>query len=160
MTIIISSYEKYLHGNKEFEDRWIQRDGEVALKNIEISKKNHNELRNRQLERFSYTVVLEGPVFYFDYLNRWCWQNFGYQQCDQCYEYCSDFPGCFLSNELNRELIDGIYRSGDHGHIGNWGFFFFRKTGYDYGICEYYLKLEKDRDNLLAVIPIVNSSEF
>jgi len=97
-------------------------------------------------------------------------------QCEECHESSSEYPGCplvlateyiqtgwYLTNTgkrvywSNKAYIEE--KVPKHSHEGTWIAFWLGKTGYDYGLSEYYFQNESDRDRFLAATPIFTLGE-
>lgn len=132
--------------------------------------------RNEFRKKFPFSVILEGVYPEHDFVNRWCWQNIGPMQCEECQEIHSEYPGCPLILATEYMRTDWFFTKGDHrkyrsykayisekvpehGHDGTWLAYWLGKTGYDYGFGEYYFQNELDRDKFLAAIPIFSLGE-
>ena len=93
--------------------------------------------RAARLSRFPHVVTLQVSFPEVDYANRWCWRRFGPSDGD-CLQHQSDYPACSIS-----EL---------HSHVGKWMQYFFGKTDYNFGYCEWYFLEQSDRECFLASV--------
>jgi len=129
---------------------------------------HHQERRDAILKRFPYSAIVEGHYPEGDTATRWCWQQFGPMNCEECYDYSSEYPGCPLV--LATEYTEtGVYKDKNgeehrwqekrykkpekHNHEGIWEIIWLGKTGYDYGFYEFCFKNEADRDKFLEAAP-------
>ena len=132
--------------------------------------------REALIEKYPFTLAVEGPYPAHEFANRWCWINIGTPQIENCEEIHSEFPGCPIV--LQTEYIQtGCYHNKEnqrvywsekayieenvpeHGHSGTWKLIGLGKTGYDYGCCEFCFESESDRDKFVAAIPFFNFGE-
>lgn len=136
---------------------------------VEEGKEIHNEpLRIKARERFPYSVVVEASWTVFDFAQRWCWQNFGPMDCQECYEHQSEYPACPLVLAIQEYTIRKSYTDkkgivheydyhtrcpGKHSHEGTWTVVGLGKTDYDYGFAECYFGNEIDKNKFIEAIP-------
>ena len=100
--------------------------------------------RASRLSRFPYTVTLQASFAELDFADRWCWQHFGPSDGD-CHQRQSDYPACSIPEP--------------HSHTGKWIWYFFGKTDYNFGFCEWYFSEQSDRDSFLASVDEINWGE-
>ncbi len=101
-------------------------------------------LRNNRLLRFPHAVMLQLAYPELDFVNRWCWENFGPRDGD-CTQYQSEYRVCDID--------------GQHAHSGVWVDHWFTKTDYDFGFNEWYFAAKCDYDRFLMHIPNINWGE-
>lgn len=126
-------------------------DGYETAEDIEHAK----VFRQKILEQFPYAVMLEVAFLEVDYADRWCWQNFGPEhsgpqlwdpKIEECLDIHSKYSVCKIPLP--------------HSHVEKrWCNFFFVKTAYDFGFCEWYFANEADHDKFLAFVPSINWGE-
>lgn len=165
-TLKISKYEKYMEYEDRYKETWHDATKEWY--------KNRDKKRAALLEKFPHTVVTEGFYPVLDFASRWCWQNISPQDCEECQEHGSEYPGCPLvlaieEYKVKESHVDsqGVLREwervsrdpGKHGHEGSWTNIWLGKTGYDYGFTEWYFANEKDRDAFVAAMPTFGLGE-
>ena len=119
---LLSSFEEYL-AIEEFSS--------------ELRAEAHRE-RDEILSRFPYAVMLQVDFHEFDFVNRWCWQQFG--PCD----------GECLDRESTCRVCD---LTAPHSHTGTWLWHWWVKTGYDFGFNEWYFAEQSHYDLFLRFIP-------
>lgn len=150
---------------------------EEKQSNFPQIKENQDRIDHQQKERkkiFPHTAILEGFYPEHDYVNRWCWQNFGPDDCEKCYDHGSEYPGCplVLATEY---IVKGTTKDKDgtehpweekrykevvsHGHKGSWTVIWLGKTDYDFGSAEYCFKEKSDLERFLAAVPSFNLGE-
>lgn len=124
------------------------------------------ETRKELAEKFPYVVTLRGNYPEHDYASQFCWQNFGPPNCEQCHDYCSEFPACpiVLESKLGWHDPNRVADCADkdiveHGHEGIWTAFWLGKTGYDFGSSDYCFQNQTDLDRFLAAIPVFTFGE-
>ena len=128
----------------------------------------NQDKRDEALKKFPFTVIVEGCYPENDFAHRWCWQQFGPPQYEECNDHYSEYPGCSLVLAIDEYTIkknykdsNGVYHEydfhtrdpGKHSHDGTWTTVWLGKTGYDYGFTEYYFKSEANRDAFIAAVP-------
>ncbi len=135
---------------------------------------SRDEKRRVLLARFPFAVTAEGEYSEFSYAIRWGWHNFGPQDGPCLFEWQSDYLGCPLilvtetvtrgtwtdkSGKISPYVRKNYTAPAAHEHDGEWSFFWFRKTVYDYGFGEFYFGNESDRANFLSAFPTFTWSE-
>lgn len=100
--------------------------------------------RASRLSRFPYPVTLQVSFPELDFANRWCWQHFGPSD-GNCLQRHSYYPACSVPEP--------------HSHTGKWMWYFFGKTDYDFGFCEWYFAEQFDRSSFLASVGEINWGE-
>ncbi|RYH43524.1 MAG: hypothetical protein EON54_17245 [Alcaligenaceae bacterium] len=100
--------------------------------------------RSEFLAKYPHCTMLEVSFAEINYANRWCWQHLGPRDGD-CHESTSDYPACELA--------------GPHSHDGTWTEYFFGKSDYNYGYCEWYFAKRSDLDKFLDFQPQINWGE-
>lgn len=88
----VSTYEKFRQRDQFYRDTLAKNQGEEYAKEY-YAKKDQDCLDI--LQKFPYSVVVEGEYPSHDFSYRWCWQNFGPRE-GKCYDYQSEYPGCPL----------------------------------------------------------------
>lgn len=174
--IHISTFEEFFK-SEDWRRNWIANnrpENEVYAHDKRMS--DRDEKRKEYRKRFPFTVILQGAFSEHDFVSRWCWQNIGPKQCEECHESSSEYPGCplalateyiktgwYLTNKNQRVYwSEKAYieeKVPKHSHEGTWRSMWLGKTGYDYGCGEYYFQNESDRDEFLAAIPIFSLGE-
>lgn len=136
----------------------------------------HPERREKALKDFPFTVIVESCYPENDFAHRWCWEQFGPMNVEECFERYSEYPGCSLVQATKyirpykykdidgteREDSEVCYKGNDvpkHSHEGTWTSVWLGKTGYDYGFTEMYFKNEADRDKFIEAVPSFNLGE-
>ena len=173
--IHISTIEKFT--GDDWRRNWIVNNrpaSEVEAHDKRIAERD--EKRKASMQDFPFTVILEGAYPEHDFVSRWCWQNIGPIQCDECHETSSEYPGCplvlateyiqtgwYYDNKQNRvywsEKAYIEQKVPKHGHEGTWKSLWLGKSGYDYGFSEYYFKNQTDWDRFLAAVPVFHLGE-
>ena len=128
-TVVLSSYEAYLSCEDD---------------SAEVRAAEGQE-RDARLVQFPYAVMLEVAFAELDFANRWCWQSFGPAYGECILQTSSEYPACTLN--------------APHCHAGQWSSYFFVKTAYDFGFCEWYFSDPSHRDRFLANIPNIHWGE-
>ncbi len=100
--------------------------------------------RASRLSQFPYPVTLQVSFPELDFANRWCWQHFGPSDGD-CLQRHSHYPACSVPEP--------------HSHTGKWIWYFWGKTDYDFGFCEWYFSEQSDLDRFLASVGEINWGE-
>ena len=174
--IHISTFEEFFPTEERRRDWIVKNRPAIEVEAHDKRMTDREEKRNAIKQDFPYTVILEGAYPEHDFVSRWCWQNIGPVQCDECHESSSEYPGCPLvlateyiltswhyDNEKNRVYwFEKAYIEENvpkHGHEGTWKSLWLGKTGYDYGSSEYYFQNQTDRDRFLAAVPIFTLGE-
>lgn len=170
--IHIASYDDYLKKENYHRDCAVKNNQDMASYDKMLSDKARN--RQEVLLKFPYSVVLQGVYPEHDFVDRWCWQNFGPRNGPCTDGVHSEYTGCpiVLATEYVSKYSwkdkDGKEHSGEeicyrdverHSHEGTWQSIWLIKTGYDYGLGEYCFSSEEDRDRFLAAVPTFNLGE-
>jgi len=174
--IHVSTFEEFFK-SEEWRRNWIiENSSEKELQAHDKKISDRDEKRKEYRERFPFTVILQGVYPEHDFVSRWCWQNIGPMQCEECHETSSEYPGCPLvlateyiqngwyHNKAGRRVYwsEKAYieeKVPKHSHEGVWMAYWLGKTGYDYGFSEYYFQNESDRDKFIAATPIFTLGE-
>ena len=154
----LASFDDYVWYNTPIRNGWTQ-----AWLQDKI------ERRKQSLQEFPHFITVEGGWYEFDELESWLVPYLG-QADGPCDQYTSAFPSCndFLYNRMitnpHSDDYDWIpywtYNTGAwvpdknggavrydrtwHEHVGVWKLANPIKTGYDYGLCDFLFKNEKD----------------
>lgn len=127
-TVAASSYDAYI---SECPTSAAHRDAEASA-------------RKERLLRFPFTVMLKFSYPELDFVNRWCWEQFG-------------------PSDGNRLEMHSEYRSctecTPHAHVGSWIYHWFEKTDYDFGFNEWYFASNSHRNLFIANIKNINWGE-
>ena len=99
---------------------------------LEAERAEENGSRNERLSRFPYASMLEVALPELDFINRWCWLQFGPRD-GECTQQQSEYQVC--------------ERVSTHAHDGRWTDYWFTKTEYNYGFNEWYFMNLRDFDN-------------
>lgn len=110
-----------------------------------------------KIEEFPFIVSFEGyygPCGILDEMENWCIKCFGLPHGECRYEERGRGPCPYADidedgwkefcKEFNNDVYDEEMWTYDHSHKGKWTYKFIRKTGYDYGIQDFYFKHEED----------------
>jgi hypothetical protein len=80
-----------------------------------------------------------------DFVNRWCWLNFGPADGQCLLQVQSEYPACTAAQP--------------HSHTGKWRVHWFEKIDYDFGFCEWCFDERYLRDKFLAFVPEIDWGE-
>lgn len=167
--MILASFDDYVWYNTPVRNGWTQ-----AWLQAKI------EDRNLSLQKFPYFITLAGGWHEFDELESWLVPYLGQADgpCDQCtseFPSCPDYlylrilmhPGSYFEEDyipywafktgawVPQELSKNVYYKRTwHEHIGVWKTANPIKTGYDYGLCDFLFKYEKDFDLFKSILPV------
>jgi hypothetical protein len=150
-------------------ENWVEEDTQNSIRGItptaekleKVADERRQELQQRteRLSDFPYSVVVETSFAEYDFANRWCWQNFGPSH-GECEQQSSAYPACplVLATEDQGPHLYGLsiqahQKIAPHHHQGCWLVYWYGKTDYDYGFCEYHFANESSRDQFLAAVP-------
>lgn len=100
--------------------------------------------RKERLLSFPFAVMLKVSYPELDFVNRWCWEQFGPGGGD-CLEMHSEYRSCTESTP--------------HAHVGSWVSHWFEKTDYDFGFNEWYFASDLHRNLFISNIKNVNWGE-
>jgi hypothetical protein len=100
--------------------------------------------RDQRILRFPHAIMLELSYPEMDFVNRWCWQNFGPAD-GECQQKQSEYRVCHLEKP--------------HHHIGKWTTHWFVKTDYNFGFAEWYFSENADQERFRANLPHFNWGE-
>ena len=103
-----------------------------------------SQLRNERLSRFPYAAMLQVAFPELDFINRWCWLQFGPRD-GECTQQQSKYRVC--------EKVMA------HAHEGRWTDYWFTKTAYNYGFNEWYFVNSQDFDKFIRHVPDFNWGE-
>ena len=101
-------------------------------------------LRELRLRQFPHPVMLQVAFPELDFINRWCWVNFGSRD-DECTQQDSEYRVCQIDEP--------------HTHSGHWTDHWFVKTDYNFGFNEWYFANESDYKIFAQNIPGFNWGE-
>lgn len=103
-----------------------------------------HELRNECLLRSPHAVMLQVAYPELDFINRWCWLQFGPRD-GECTQHDSEYRVCDADDS--------------HAHDGIWTDRWFTKTEYTFGFNEWYFANKPDHDTFIQHIPSFNWGE-
>jgi hypothetical protein len=121
-TIVVSSFERYVAEFGGTSD-WL------------VDERAERDLRK---SRFPFSLMLELSFAELDFVNQWCWQQFGAAD-GQCLDKSSNDPICQIKEE--------------HSHAGKWCWNWIEKTDYNFGFCEWYFSDQDDLSRFKALLP-------
>ena len=109
-------------------------------------KRTFQERREALRPRFVHVVTVVGAHEEHDDCTYWLWMNAGPED-GPCHEDMSFKPACTTAQAFRVELkdeagetyygFDDDLEMPEHEHDGEWKAAYIRKTGYDYGFCDY-----------------------
>ena len=102
------------------------------------------EERNVRLKAFPYPFALELSYPELDFANRWCWEQFGAAN-GECVDRHSEYRSCMIEEP--------------HQHEGRWLTYWHDKTGYNFGLNEWYFAQDGDRERFIQFVPALNWGE-
>jgi hypothetical protein len=127
-TAILTDFDCYLASDDDsLEDRSEQR-----------------SLRDERLLHYPHAIMLQVAFPELDFVNRWCWMNFGSRDGD-CTQKYSQYRVCQIDEP--------------HSHSGVWTDHWFVKTEYDFGFNEWYFANDADYNAFLQNVPNINWGE-
>lgn len=100
--------------------------------------------RDQRMLRFPHPIMVELSFAELDFVNRWCWQQFGPAD-GECQQKYSEYRACHTEEP--------------HRHTGKWTMHWFEKTDYDFGFAEWYFSEKADYELFLANLPHFNWGE-
>ncbi len=101
-------------------------------------------LRQQRLQLFPHAAMLQVAFPELDFVNRWCWMNFGSRH-GECTQRYSQYRVCDIEMP--------------HCHSGVWTDHWFLKTDYDFGFNEWYFAREADYNLFLQNVANFNWGE-
>jgi hypothetical protein len=108
----------------------------------EQAKEKHD--RDERMLRFPHAIMLELSYPEMDFVNRWCWQNFGPAD-GECHQKQSEYRVC--------------HEERPHCHMGKWKTHWLVKTDYNFGFAEWYFSEKAEQELFSANLPHFNWGE-